>query len=52
MQPIIVMHLPTTTQRIEWPRHSDGYCLIQIGQQVYQVYPMEDGYQANFCYRV
>ena len=52
MQPIIVMQLPTTTQRIEWPRHVDGYCLIQVDQQVYRVFPMEDGYQANFCYRV
>ena len=52
MQPTIVNELPTMTQKINWPRHAEGYCLIQIGQQVYRVYPMQDGYQANFCYRV
>ena len=52
MQPTIVNELPTMTQKINWPRHPDGYVLIQVDQQAYKVYPMEDGYQANFCYRV
>ena len=52
MQPIIVMQLPTLTQAIVWPRHAEGYCLIQVGNQVYRVYPLEDGHQANFCYRI
>ena len=52
MTPVIVNQLPTTTQKINWPRHAEGYCLIQVGNQVYRVYPLEDGHQANFCYRV